>query len=432
MKVNINKLAAVSLAISALVAASAQAQEQVFKIGIVAFVSGSASDTFGVPAVNTVKLMVDQFNRGQVPAPYNKKGFAGMKVEYVVVDESGGPAKQVQEIRNLVEREKVDAILGYTGSSTCLAVAPIAEQLKQVTLFYTCGTPRIFEEASYKYVFRTAATSIIDNVALARYLKQRNVKVQKINMINQDYAWGHDSKIDFLGAMSKLHPGSQLGADLLPKFGAGQYGAEISVLSSTQADILYSSLWGGDLQAFLLQANARGLLKNNQLVLSVADHVLPGLGDKMPDGAVFGAAGSYGVLAAKNPLDDWYQRVHFETFKNYPVQAGYRMIQGLMGLKLAVENATEENGGKKPTQDQIASKLRGSSWNTPAGQIQMTLGNGQQAIQSSAIGKTKYDPQQKRVLAVDVQQFAAECVNPPANMKAAEWLSAGMPGAKCD
>ena len=36
------------------------------------------------------------------------------------------------------------------------------------------------------------------------------------------------------------------------------------------------------------------------------------------------------------------------------------------------------------------------------------------------------------VVLEDIQRFAAECVNPPPNMKSTEWLKAGMPGAKCD
>ena len=43
-------------------------------------------------------------------------------------------------------------------------------------------------------MFRTASHAAMDNVALARYLKARNVKADSFNMINQDYAWGQDSR----------------------------------------------------------------------------------------------------------------------------------------------------------------------------------------------------------------------------------------------
>ena len=95
----------------------------------------------------------------------------------MIVDENGGATKQVQELRNLYQRENVDAVIGYIGSGDCLAVAPVAEELKKFLVLFDCGTPRIFEEAQYKYVFRTAAHATQDNVALGRYMKARNVKV---------------------------------------------------------------------------------------------------------------------------------------------------------------------------------------------------------------------------------------------------------------
>jgi len=415
----------------ALACASPALAQQTFKLGFVTFLSGPAAESFGVPAGNAAKMLVEAFNKGTAPAPYAQKGFGGLTIEMVMVDEAGGAAKQVQEMRNLYQRENVDAVVGYIGSGDCLAVAPAAEELKKFLVLMDCGTPRIFEDAAPKYVFRTASHAAMDNISLARYLKSRNVKIDNFNLINQDYAWGQDSRADFVAAMSQLFPAAKSGADLLPKFGAGQYGTEVSALAAKPANITYSSLWGGDLQAFVLQAGARGALKDTTLVLSAADHVLPGLLDKMPDGTILGARGAYGILSAKNPLNDWFQATHQQVVGVPPVQASYRAVQSLMGLKLAVERAMAKNGGKKPSSEEMADALRGSSWESPAGPIRMALGNGHQAIQSTAIGRTKYDAASKRVVAVDIQTFPAECVNPPANVKSLDWIKAGMPGAKC-
>jgi branched-chain amino acid transport system substrate-binding protein len=108
------------------------------------------------------------------------------------------------------------------------------------------------------------------------------------------------------------------------------------------------------------------------------------------------------------------------------------MAQALLGLKLAVEKAMAANGGKKPTPEQLAAALKGSEWQSPAGKIRMALADGHQAIQDTAIGKTHYDASKKMVLLQDIERFAAECVNPPANMKSEDWIKAGFPGAKCE
>jgi branched-chain amino acid transport system substrate-binding protein len=413
------------------IAGSSLAQET-FRIGIVSFLSGQAAESFGIPAVNGAKVLVDAFNKGQAPAPYNKPGIGGLQIEAIYVDEAGGATKQVQELRNLYERDKVDVVVGYVGSGDCLAVAPVAEELKKFLILYDCGTPRIFEDNSFRYVFRTAAHATMDNVAMARYLKTRNIPVKSFSMINQDYAWGQDSRKDFMLSMANLYPEAKPVVDQLPKFGAGQYGTEISALMSQPVDLIHSSLWGGDLQAFILQSAPRGLFKKSQVVLTAADHVLPGLGNKMPDGAIIGARGAYGLMAPASPLNTWWWDTYSKAYNVYPVQAPYRMAQALMGLKLAAEKAMVANKGKKPSTEVLAASLRGSEWMSPAGKVRMALSNGQQAIQDTAIGRTKWSEEKKMVMLEDIQRFNAECVNPPLNVKSEDWLKSGFAGAKCD
>src|ERR1700742_4343582 len=173
-----------ALAATLALAMPASAQET-FKLGIVTFLSGPAAESFGVPARNGGQFVVDQLNKGAAPVPYNQGGFGGMKIEPVVIDENGGATKQVQELRNLYERENVDVVLGYIGSGDCLAVSPIAEELKKKLVLMDCGTPRIFEEGKYNFVFRTAAHATMDNVGLIRYMKAQNIKMGTISAINQ-------------------------------------------------------------------------------------------------------------------------------------------------------------------------------------------------------------------------------------------------------
>ena len=302
--------------------------------------------------------------------------------------------------------------------------------MKRFLILYDCGTPRIIEDNKLQNVFRTASHAAMDNVALARYLKARNIKIESFNLINQDYAGGQDSKKDFVLSMERLYPGAKPGEDQLPKFGAGQYGTEISALMAKTADVTHSSLWGGDLQAFVLQAAPRGLFQRTQMVFSAADHVLPGLGDKMPNGVILGARGAYGLMSPKSALNDWWWDLYSKAYNVYPVQAPYRMAQALFALKLTVEKAMAANGGKKPTHEQLAAALTGLEWDSPAGRIRMALGNGHQAVQDTAIGRTRYDAAKKMVMLEDVVRFPADCVNPPPGMKSEEWIKAGFPGAK--
>lgn len=429
---------AAAAAMAAAIAVPASAQDDTFKIGVITFLSGQAAESFGVPAWNGGKLLVDMLNQGGIlPPPYDKPGFGGLMIEAVVVDEAGGATKQVQEFRNLVQREEVDAVVGYVSSSDCLAVPPVADELKAFTILYDCGTPRVFEEGSYEYVFRTAAHGAMDNISLARYLKSRGFEVASFAGINQDYAWGQDSWADFEASMAQLYPDAEVKTELFPKFGAGQYGTEISALLRTRPDLVHSSNWGGDLQGFLIQATARGLHERSQIVLSAGDHVIPQLQDKMPDNIFLGARGVNGLAAyyrggELKELTDVLWNAYMEEYGVFPVQAPFRMWQALLGLKMAVEKAMDANGGKKPTSEELAAAMTGLVWDAPSGRIEMALADGHQAIQPNAIGTTKWNAETGEMELVDIEYFASRCVNPPEGIKAQDWIAQGFPGAQCE
>src|SRR5947209_17449377 len=159
-----------AVAAATLAVAAPASAEDTFKLGIVTFLSGPAADSFGVPARNGGQFVIDQLNKGAAPAPYNKVGFGGLKIEPVIIDENGGATKQGQELRNLYQRDNVDVVLGYIGSGDCLAVAPIRGGVKKMLVLMDCGTPRLFEEGQYNYVFRTAAHATMDNGGLSGQL----------------------------------------------------------------------------------------------------------------------------------------------------------------------------------------------------------------------------------------------------------------------
>ena len=259
-------LAAVGMSLLATAPAHAE-QKSTFRIGFVTFLSGPAAGPFGVPAKLAAEAIVESLNNGKGPAPYQGKGIGGLPIELVIADEAGGGTKQVSEFRSLVQRQNVDAVIGYIGSGDCLAIAPVAEEMKVLTVLFDCGTPRVFEEASYKYVFRTRAHATMDAVAATLYLLDNRPAVKRITGINQNYAYGQDSWNDFEATIKTLRPDAEIVSSQMPKFGAGQYGAEISALLSTNADVIHSSLWGGDLEAFMLQAQPRDLFKRAQLIL---------------------------------------------------------------------------------------------------------------------------------------------------------------------
>ena len=412
-------------AVLSLAALPAPAQE--FKVGVVTFLSGQAAGPFGIPAKNAAELTIDAINAGTLPAPYNTKGIAGMPVKMQIVDENGGPSKQVTEYRNLVERDKVDAVIGYVSSGDCLAVAPVADELKKLTILFDCGAPRVFEERQYKYVFRTRPHGASDNIAAARYIADALPNVKKFNGINQNYAWGQDSWDDFTKSMAKLKPGSEVGTSQMPKLGAGTYSSEISALLLNDSQLVHSSFWGADLESFVQQGKARGLFEKQVLLLTAGEPSMFRMADTIPDGAIIGARGPYGVFAPDNALNRWFRDAYQKKYDSPPVYASYVMAQAILGLKAAAEKAMQKN--KQPSGDEIVAALENLTFEAPSGTVRMALAKGHQAIQENAIGRFKN--QGGKATIVDVKRYPAECVNPPEGTTAIKWIEAGFPGAKC-
>jgi len=411
------------LVMAAAAAVAPLAGAQNVKIGIVTFLSGPAAAPFGVPAKNAAEFVVKQLNAGSAPAPYDKKGFGGATIETVIIDEAGSTTTQVTEFRNLVQRQNVDLVVGYVSSGNCLAVAPVAEELKKLTNFFDCGTPRIFEDADYKYVFRTSPTATMDSVAAALYVKDVKPKIKVIAGINQNYAWGQDSWGDFELAMKQLFPSAEVKTSQMPKLFAGQYNAEISALLGAKADVIHSSFWDGDLEALILQGGPRGLMKRSLTILTTGETAMHKLAAQIPDGTVLGARGPFGPYAPNNKYNQWFAKGFESQYKALPNYASYQMAQAILGVKFAWEKAMQASGGKRPSNEQVAAALENATYEGPGGTVRMANGKGHQAIMDTAYGQTRQT--KGKLTVVNVKRYPAEKVNPPAGMKAADWIKSG-------
>jgi len=403
-------------ALAAAFAVAPAAAQQPVKIGIVTFLSGPAAGAFGVPARNGFELVTELLNAGSVPAPYATKGFGGNPIELVIIDEAGGPQKQVAELRNLAQR--VDYVIGYISSGDCLAVAPVAEELKKLTVLFDCGTPRIFEDASYKYVFRTGPSGTMDNTALALYVLERNPNVKTIAGINQNYAWGQDSWTDFEAAMKALKPDIEVKTSQMTKLMSGQFGAEISTLLSSKAQVIHSSFWGGDLEGLILQGAPRGLFKNHLVALSAGEPAINRLGTKIPDGTIIGARGPFGPFAPDTEFNKWFRKVFQDRYAVPPIYAAYKATNALLGLKAAYEKA-----GANPNVDQVIAAFENLTFEGVGGTVHMSRGKGHQAVMDNAIGMTKAAGGQLTI--VNVKRYPAEKITPPEGTKSEAWIKSG-------
>ncbi len=387
---------------------------------------------------SAAEAIVESLNAGKAPAPYNTKRLrrhAGRAGDH----RRGGRHHQAGErVPQSGGAQDVDFVIGYISSGDCLAIAPVAEEMKKLTVLFDCGTPRVFEDASYKYVFRTRPHATMDAVAAALYLLEQRPDVKTYAGINQNYAWGQDSWNDFERGDEVLKPDATITTSQMPKFGAGQYGAEISALAQTGSDVIHSSLWGGDLEAFMLQAVPRDLFKKSQLVLVAGEPYLHRLGSNIPDGTIVGARGTHGVFAPDSTLNTWLKDIYKAKAEgsgpNYPAYStalGLPRPQGRLREGEGREAAAVHSHGREQgregrdgeglsrsgrREDEIIAAFEGLASIRPAARWRMGLGKGHQAV----IGH-RLRHHQARERAGDrrstSRHYPAERVQPPEGMK---------------
>ena len=314
-----------------------------------------------------------------------------------------------------------------------MAITPVAEELKKLTVFSVCGTPRVFEEGNRKYVFRTQAHAVGDSIAAAHYVKEKFPNTKSFTGINQNYAWGQDSWKFFALAMNKLMPDAKASdKPQFPKIFAGQYGTEISTLSLDKAEMVHSSFWDGDIEAFVLQALVRGFFKQKQFVSVVGDSAVDSLGKKFPDGVVMGTRGEGGILLRhnKDPLNAWFVAEYKKRYGVYPVGPSYQYANAVLALKSAMDKAAKD-AGSFPTQEQTMAAMKGISYQGIGGNVELRLGDGHQAVHAVGYGLTKWDKEKGEPTITDVKFYGPDCIYAPAGQKSEDWMNAGMPGAKC-
>jgi branched-chain amino acid transport system substrate-binding protein len=384
------------------------------KLGMSTFMTGSAS-VLGAPAKVAADMWIEEFNAAG--------GIDGVKLRQTWIDEGQGAEKFLSEYRRLAQEPGEKLMLSAISSGYCNALAPVAEDLKVINILWECSTEKVLEERRYKYVFRTGPNGTMEMVAAVLHLLRNKPDFKTLAVVNQDYAWGRDSWEVFRNTLLALKPDVKIVAELFPKFGAPDFSTEVTRLQALRPDVVLSTAWGGDLDTFLRQASQRGLLKNSQFVLPLADSSLERLGDAVPPGVIVGFVGD-GYFADPEFTADAETRAFVQKFKQrtgaYPQFAVYHMIQALKAATGAYKAAIAQNGGKWPTTEQVATSLRTLEYRGLSRPIRMREDG--QALQGQLYGTTRKDPSQPFPIAGSLTFYPAHLVAAPVGEKSVEWV----------
>jgi branched-chain amino acid transport system substrate-binding protein len=392
--------------------ALAQSKPSEIKIAIVQFLSGAGAP-HDASAVNTARLLTEQFNTAG--------GIEGVRLNTMYVDEAGSAADKVAEYRRLVQDEKITVTIGYTSSANCLAVAPVADELKTLTIFHVCANYRLIDKGVHKYVFRTAAHAASENISAALYVLATKPDLKTIAGLNYDYAYGRDSWDVFKRTILKLKPDVQVVGELWTKFLATEYSAEISRLLALKPDVIHTVNWGAGLTSLINQGETRGLFEQSLVVMTTG---LLNQADILPKGAAFSGRGYHLQYPDpdKNAGNREYLRSYKAKFNSMPDYQGTFMAQAFYGLKAAIEKAAKMKNGAWPTTEEIAAAMEGLEFDTPRGRV--VVRKDHEAVHEAMWGLTsgQKHPAFGYPILDQFRVFPASDVTPPEGKKTVEWI----------
>jgi branched-chain amino acid transport system substrate-binding protein len=174
------------LALAALtVSVGAQSKEPI-KIGLAAAVSGGSAAS-GEAIKRGMQIAMDEVNA--------KGGLlGGRRLEMVIRDDEGNPAKGVTIARELVERERAAVVFGGLHTTVALAQVPVWAELKIPYMgAWAAGTNITRNGQTPNFVFRVSANDDYVDKYLARYAVDV-LKKGKPGLLLENTAWGQSNE----------------------------------------------------------------------------------------------------------------------------------------------------------------------------------------------------------------------------------------------
>src|SRR5271170_7431455 len=219
------------------------------KIGLDNPLTGTYA-ALGKNELTGAQLALDQINA--------KNGILGRKVELLVEDStSGDAATAVQKANKLIERDKVDFLIGNINSALAQAMANVSFEKKVFHIVPGGHTDSVTGTQCHWNVFRVCNTTRMETNSVSQLLLDSYGK--KWYFITTDYAFGHSLQDGFEASLKQAN-GTKLGADFTP-LGTNDFSANLIKAQSTNPDALILLLAGDDMINCLKQAVQFGLDK---------------------------------------------------------------------------------------------------------------------------------------------------------------------------
>ena len=164
---------------------------QPIKIGAIFAVTGGASN-LGMPEQKTAEMLVDEINA--------KGGIKGHKIVLLLKDSGSDPQKALSLAKQLIEEEKVFAIIGPSTSGETMAIKSLCEQAG--TILISCAAADAIVTPLMPYVFKTPQKT--SDAVRKIFGEMKKMNISKIAVTSSNTGFGKDGKAQ----LEKLAPES--------------------------------------------------------------------------------------------------------------------------------------------------------------------------------------------------------------------------------
>ncbi len=205
---------------------------------------------------------------------------SGRKIELIVADTGGNPAGAKTKAQEVVERDKVDVVLGPFAAFELLATLDYFAEAKMPTLAFA-GAEDVTQRKRNAYVTRSSYTSAQCLYPLADYVLHE-MKLKTAATIGDDFAFGYEQVGGFQRVLEE--GGGRVVKKLWSPLNTADYAPYVAQLP--QSDVVCEVLAGSNPLKFTKQA--RGLGVKQPLVggSTVADDTIIAAHDESADGLI--------------------------------------------------------------------------------------------------------------------------------------------------
>ncbi|QJC56317.1 Leu/Ile/Val-binding protein [Polaromonas vacuolata] len=222
----------------------ANAQAAKLKVGLMLPYTGTYAQ-LGVAIENGFRMAI------------NEQGgkLGGREIEFFKVDDESDPSKAIENASKLVQRDKVDVLVGTVHSGVQMGIQKVARDSGVLCLIPNAGVNTATRALCAPNVFRTSFSNAQATQALGKVMAERGVK--KTVWISWKYAAGDESFEGF--KQSYTAGGGNIIKELSLPFPQVEFQALLTEIAALKPDAVACFFAGGGAAKFIRDYAAAGL-----------------------------------------------------------------------------------------------------------------------------------------------------------------------------